>query len=240
LRYLKGIVFVLVLANVGYYLYVHAFAPSPSLPPPQPPAAQLASGLKPAEAPPAPVAPANSLRCVSIGPFSELGDSTHAEATLRGGGYIPRQRTAVGESQEGVFVYVPIPATPAAAAMQRKMLKGAGFADAPDVPGPNATTVISLGVFNDPKRAQTRLALAQQAGFAAQSIVRKHVATAYWLDVDLKATDGQLNPADLHTDATHGAQLTVIDCPATQTAAAQGASAAASAADAHSGASVAR
>jgi hypothetical protein len=229
LRNLKGIIFALVLANVGYYLYVHAFAPSSPLL--QPPAAQLASGLKPAAAPPAPAAPANSLRCVSIGPFSELGDSTRAEATLRGGGYIPRQRTAVGETQEGMFVYVPIPATPAAAAMQRKMLKGAGFADALEVPGPNATTVISLGVFNDPKRAQTRLALAQQAGFAAQSVERKHVATTYWLDVDLKPTDSQLNPADLHTEATHGAQLTVTDCPATQTAAAP---------DVHSGASVAR
>jgi hypothetical protein len=240
LRNLKAIVFVLVLANVGYYLYVHGFAPPPPPPPPQPPAAQVTGGLKLAVAPPAPVAPASPLRCVSIGPFSELGDSTHAEATLRGGGYVPRQRTAVGEIQEGTFVYVPIPATPAAAAMLRKMLKGAGFADAPDVPGPNSATVISLGVFNDPKRAQARLALAQQAGLAAQGVERKHVATTYWLDVDLKPNDGQLNPADLHTEATHGAQLTVTECPATQTAAAQGASAAASAADAHSGASVAR
>ncbi len=228
MRNLKAIVFVLVLANVGYYLYVHGFAPAP--PSPQPPAAHVTGGLVLADAPP-PLAPASPLRCVSIGPFSDLDASTRAEATLRSGGYAPRERTAVGEIQEQMFVYVPIPPIPAEAAMLRKMLKGAGFADAPDVRGPNAETVISLGVFNDPKRAQTRLALAQHAGFAAQSVERKHVATTYWLDVDLKLSDGELNPADLHTDATHGAQLTVTDCPATQTAAA---------ADALSGASVAR
>lgn len=227
MRNLKAIVFVLVLANVGYYLYVHGFAPAP--PAPQPAAAHVTGSLTLADAPPP--APANPLRCVSLGPFSEPGDSNRAEATLRGGGYAPRQRTAVGAIQEGMFVYVPIPPTPAAAAMLRKMLKDAGFADAPDVTGPNAATVISLGVFNDPKRGQTRLALAQQAGLAAQSVGRRHVATAYWLDVDLKPTDGPLNPADLHTDVSHGAQLTVTECPVTQTAAA---------ADAHSGASVAR
>jgi hypothetical protein len=227
LRNLKAIVFVLVLANVGYYLYVHGFAPAP--PSPQPPAARVTGPLTLADAPPP--APAIPLRCVSLGPFGEPGDSSRAEATLRGGGYAPRPRTAVGEIQLKTFVYVPIPPTPAAAAMLRKMLQDAGFADAPDVPGPNAATVISLGVFNDPKRAQTRLALAQRAGFAAQSVERKHVATTYWLDVDLKPTDGPLNPADLHTDAVHGAQLTVTECPATQTAAA---------ADAQSGASAAR
>lgn len=229
MRNLKAIVFVLVLANVGYYLYVHGFAPAPS--PPQAPAVPVTSGLKIVDAPTAPVVPANPLRCVSIGPFGEVGDSNHAEAALRGGGYVPRQRTAVGEIQQGMFVYVPIPATPSEAAMLRKMLKGAGFGDAPDVRGPDAATVISLGVFNDPKRAQTRLALAQQAGFAAQSVERKRVATTYWLDVDLKPADGQLNPADLHADATHGTQLTVTECPAAQSAAA---------ADVQSGASVAR
>lgn len=228
MKNLKVTLFVLVLANVGYYLYVHGFAPSPPAPPP--PAGPVTGALKIADAPPLPVAPANSMRCVSIGPFGDVGDSNRAEVTLRGGGYVPRQRQAAGEVQEGVFIFVPIPATPAAAAMLRKMLKGAGFADAPDVPGPNSATVISLGVFNDPKRAQTRLALAQQAGLAAQSVERKHTTTAYWLDVDLKPADGQLNPADLHTEATHGPQLTVIECPATPT----------TAADAHPGASVAR
>jgi len=214
LRYLKGIVFFLVLANVGYYLYVRGVAP----PPPQPPPAPLAGGLKLSLEEPAPAAPATPSRCVSIGPFGELADTARAEATLRGGGYVPRQRSAEGEIQEGVFVYIPIPATAAAAAMLRKMVKGAGFSDAVDVPGPNAATVISLGVFNDPKRAQTRLAQAQKAGLGAQSIERKRAATLYWLDVDLKPNDAPLNPADLHGDSAHGAQIGVAECAAAHTA----------------------
>ena len=208
MRYLKGIVFFLALANVGYYLYVRGLAP----PPPQPPPAPLAGGLQLALKDPAPAAPAAASRCVSIGPFGELADSQRAETTLRGGGYVPRRRSAQGEIQEGMFVYVPIPPTAAAAAMLRKMVKGAGFSDAPDVPGPNAATVISLGVFNDPKRAQTRLSQAQKAGLAAQSIERKRASMLYWLDVDLKPNDGPLNPADLQADSAHGIQLGVIEC----------------------------
>jgi hypothetical protein len=227
LRYLKGIVFFLALANVGYYLYVRGVAPL--LPPPPP--APLAGGLKLAIQEPAPAAPATSSRCVSIGPFGEPAESARAEATLRSGGYVPRQRSSEGEIQDGVFVYVPIPPTPAAAAMLRKMVKGAGFSDAPDVRGPNAATVISLGVFYEPKRAQSRLSQAQKAGLGAQSIERMRAATLYWLDVDLKPQDGPLNPADLHADSARGAQLGVTECPA--------APAPASAADAHT-ASVAR
>jgi hypothetical protein len=210
LRYLKGIVFFLALANVGYYLYVRGIAP----PPPQPQPAPVASGRVPAVEEPAPATTAISSHCVSIGPFGELADSARAEATLRGGGYVPRQRSAQGELQEGVFVFIPIPETAAAAAMLRKIVKGAGFTDAPDVRGPNSSTVISLGVFNDPKRAQARLSQAQKAGLGAQSIERKRAATLYWLDIDMKPTDGPLNPADLRTDSARGTQLGVTECPA--------------------------
>lgn len=230
MRYLKGILFFLVLVNVGYYLYVRGVA-APAPPQPAPPA-PVSGAIKVSAAVPPP--DANAARCVSIGPFGEPTDAARAEATLRSGGYAPRQRSAEGPVQAGMFVYVPIPASPAAAAMLRKMIKGAGFGDAPDVTGPHAVTVISLGVFNDPKRAQTRLALAQQAGIAAQGVERRRVATLYWLDVDLKPNDGAINPADLHADSTRGPQLSVTDCPA-----APAPGAAASAIDVHT-ASVAR
>jgi hypothetical protein len=219
LRYLKGIVLFLVLANVGYYLYVRGLAP----PPPQPSPAPVSGTVKISADMPPRAAPASASRCVSIGPFGELADSSRAEGTLRGGGYAPRQRSADGEVQVGMFVYVPVPATAAAAAMLRKMLKGAGFGDAPEVTGPNSAPVISLGVFNDPKRGQTRLALAQQAGIDAQSIARRHVPTVYWLDVDLKPDDGAINPADLHADSARGPQLGVTECPGPSPGTASGA-----------------
>ena len=222
MRYLKGIVLFLALANVSYYLYVRGFAPPP---PPQATPAPVTGVKLPADMPP-PTAPI-ATRCVSMGPFAELADAARAEATLHGGGYLPRQRSA-DVLQEGTFVYVPIPATTAPAAMLRKMLKDAGFADAPDVPGPNSATVISLGVFYDPKRAQTRLNLAQQAGIGAQSVEHKRVRTFYWLDVDLKPNDSPINPADLHADSARGPQLGVTDCPGSTAPPGQGAASSAS------------
>jgi hypothetical protein len=208
LRYLKGIVFLLVLANVGYYLYVHGLAASAPSPAPE------GAGQKPVAGTVATAQSAAGSRCVSIGPFADPSDTAHAEITLRGGGYAPRQRMADSDSVDGTMVYVPIPAAPAQAAQLRRKLKGAGISDAVDVPGPDNVPVISLGLFSDAKRAQARLALLQPLGVGVQSIEHKRSGQTYWLDVDLKPTDGALNPGDLRSDATHGPQLEVRECPA--------------------------
>jgi hypothetical protein len=210
LRNIKGIVFLLVLANVGYYLYTHGIAAAPfaAQPAPATPSLKLVSETS------APVAPNASSRCVSIGPFSDLAESTHAQGTLRGGGYTPRQRVTEADIPDSVLVYLPLPATATAATELRKKLKTAGFVDAPDVLGPNDATVVSVGSFSDAQRAQVRISQLRQLGLSPQSLERKHGGTAYWLDVDLKSADTALNPADLHTDSGHGAQLEVRDCPA--------------------------
>jgi hypothetical protein len=206
--FLKGFVFLLVLANVGYFLYSRGVAA-----PPPPPAASTATGsLKLVAGPPASIAPSASSRCVSIGPFSELAESAHAQATLRGGGYAPRPRPAEVEILDGTLVYLPLPATPAATALLLKKLKTAGITDAASVPGPDDAAVVSLGYFSEAQRAQSRVAQAQKLGLSAQIHERRHGGTAYWLDVDLKPGDGPLNPADFHSDTAHGAQLEVTDC----------------------------
>jgi hypothetical protein len=206
--FLKGIVFLLVLANVGYFLYARGIVA------PLPPSAPTMTGsLKPAAGPPAPAAPSPSSRCVSIGPFGEVADSSHAQATLHSGGYTPRERPADAEILDGTLVYLPLPATPAAVSQLLKRLKSAGIADTASVPGPGDATVVSLGYFGDAQRAQNRVAQAQKLGLTAQTNERRHSGTVYWLDVDLKPGDGPLNPADFHSDAAHGAQLEVRECP---------------------------
>ncbi len=219
MKVLKGIVFLLVLANVGYFLYARGIAVPPYTAQPAP----ATPGLKLVAETSAPVAPAAPSRCVSIGPFSELAESTHAQATLRGGGYAPRQRVADADIADGVLVYLPMPATPAAATALRRKLKGAGIAEAPDVSGPNDVTVISLGSFSDSLRAQARMTQIRQLGLSPQSLEHKQGGTVYWLDVDLKPSDGPLNPADLHADNGHGVQLEVRECPAPGATAASGA-----------------
>lgn len=206
MRFVKGVVLLLALANVGYYLYAHGVAAPVS----GAAASDVTPALKLSLQPPAAKLP---VRCLSLGPFVELADSNHAQSTLRGAGYLPRQRSAESEVADGLLVFLPMPTSAAAVVQLRRQLKAAGIADAPDVPGPGDAIVISLGAYSDQQHAQTRINALRQQGFAPLSLERKRSGMVYWLDVDLKSGDPALNPAEFHGDAVHGPPLEVRDCP---------------------------
>jgi hypothetical protein len=155
----------------------------------------------------------NVKRCISVGPFHDVSEAAHAAATLRSGGYNPRQRVADGEVWAGVWVYLPLPSSRAAGDQTLAKLKAGGIDDALEMPGPNDASVISLGLYNEPKRAQARVAQAQALGFNPGIADRKRTGNLYWIDVDLKATDSLLNPADLQNDAGRIVRLEVKGCP---------------------------
>jgi hypothetical protein len=240
LTLLKTIVAGLVLANVGYFLWSRGIAKSPesaavaapstlklasespaqgSVPLPN------ASGEAPAEASAVPAAPdavtpaANSTpmdvprRCVSVGPFRDVSEAARAAGTLRSGGYDPRQRVADGEVWAGVWVYLPLPAARPAADQVLDKLKTAGIDDALEMPGPNDNSVISLGLFSEPKRAQARVAQAQALSLNPVVTDRKRNGNVYWIDVDLKPTDAMLNASDLQGESGHIIRLEVKACP---------------------------
>jgi hypothetical protein len=152
-------------------------------------------------------------RCITVGPFSDVSEAAHAAATLRTGGYQPRQRVAEGEIWAGVWVYLPLPATPAAGDQVRAKLKAGGIDDALEMPGPNDKPVISLGLFSEPRRAEARVAQAQALGLNPGIADRKRTGDVYWVDVDLKPTDGMLNPADLQGETGRIVRLEVKACP---------------------------
>ena len=240
---LKSIVVCLVLANVGYYLWAGGIAKTPEAPAPATPAATLklaseetshAAGPDAGNAAAAAItgrsggtdAPradtgdgaklgllTNVKRCISVGPFRDVSEAAHAAATLRGGGYDPRQRVADGEVWAGVWVYLPLPASRAAGDQTLAKLKAGGIDDALEMPGPNDASVISLGLYSEPKRAQARVAQAQALGFNPGIADRKRSGSVYWIDIDLKPTDGLLNPADLQNDAGRIVRLEVKGCP---------------------------
>jgi len=234
LTYLKGIVLGLVLANAGYFLWSRGVAK----PAEAPVAAAAAPTLKLASesgeprqrAPTADAAVAetaqiahdepaadlltNVKRCISVGPFRDVAEAAHAAATLRGGGYDPRQRVADGEVWAGVWVYLPLPAAPAASDQMLTKLKAGGIDDALEMPGPNDASVISLGLYSDQKRAQARIAQAQSLGFNPGIADRKRTGNVYWIDIDLKPTDSLLNPSDLQGEAGRIVRLEVKGCPA--------------------------
>jgi hypothetical protein len=88
-------------------------------------------------------------RCITVGPFPDGTEAAHAAATLRSGGYSPRERVAP----------------------------------------------------------------AQQLGLNPGIADRTRAGNVYWVDVDLKPTDGMLNPADLQTESGRIVKLEVKACP---------------------------
>jgi hypothetical protein len=152
-------------------------------------------------------------RCISVGPFRDVAETAHAASTLRSGGYDPRQRVAEGEVWAGVWVYLPITPSRSSDQMQAK-LKGGGIDDALEMPGPNEGSVLSLGLYSDSKRAQSRISQAQALGFNPGIADRKRTGDVYWIDIDLKPTDSVLKPSDLQADSGRIVRLEVKGCPA--------------------------
>lgn len=236
---IKSIVLCLALANVGYFLWERGIAKSGNeAGMPSSASLKLASesagvdthdalaASSPAVAANVEAArdwPANAnnaalltnvKRCISVGPFRDVSEAARAAGTLRGGGYDPRQRVAEGEVWAGVWVYLPLPATKAAADLIRDKLKAGGIDDALEMPGPNDASVISLGLFSEAKRAQARVAQAQALQINPAIADRKRNGNVYWIDIDLKPTDSLLNPSDLQGEAGRIVRLEVKACPA--------------------------
>jgi len=241
--FLKGIVLALVLANAGYFLWSRgiatpAEAPAASAAPTLKLASESAvahpggaggdaagaadtAGAASAESGPGDAGTGlltNVQRCISVGPFRDVAEAAHAATTLRSGGYDPRQRVAEGEVWAGVWVYLPLPAEPAAGDQLLAKLKAGGIDDALEMPGPNDASVISLGLYSDQKRAQARVAQAQVLGLNPGIADRKRTGNVYWIDIDLKPTDSLLNPSDLQGEAGRIVRLEVKGCPAAPSA----------------------
>ncbi len=159
----------------------------------------------------------NVKRCISIGPFRDVAEATRSATSLRARGYGPRQRVAEGEVWAGVWVYIPRPQSREGVDLLLTALKKAGVEDALEMPGPDESPVISLGLFSEPKRAQTRVALAQSIGMQPIVSDRKRAGNVFWVDIDLKSTEGLLNPADLQgeiaPEANRIVRLEIKGCP---------------------------
>jgi hypothetical protein len=152
-------------------------------------------------------------RCITVGPFPDVAEAAHAAATLRSGGYEPRQRVTEGEVWAGVWVYLPLPSTAAATEQIHAKLKAGGIDDALEMPGPNDKPVISLGLFSEPRRAQLRVTQAQALGLNPGVADRTRAGDVYWVNIDLKPTDSLLNPADLQSESGRIVRLEVKACP---------------------------
>jgi hypothetical protein len=238
---LKSIVVCLALANVFYFLWAHGIAEQAEshAPEPAPPGtlklvSEVPEAQRTAQADGSGIAGSSSLtadasdgsgaplasarRCLTVGPFRDVAEASHTASALRAGGYDPRQRVVDGEVWAGVWVYLPLPAGVGAGDQLLAKLKAAGMDDALEMPGPNEGSVISLGLYSEQKRAQARVQQAQALGLTPQMADRKRTGNVYWIDIDLKPSDGLLNPAQLQTEAGRISRLEIKSCESTPAA----------------------
>jgi hypothetical protein len=186
---------------------------------------QPASGAEPAPADRPALTDAIAMSdCMSAGPFLEAGRAQAAAARLREQGFTLDLRASRDEVWVGQWVrLVQLPNADAAAAALAG-LRAAGLTDAylltEEAPG----TVISLGVFSDPQRAQDIAGLARDAGYEATVGDRFRTADVTWLDIDRRSNAGLPALEPLQASAGVTARLELRPCPTQTASAADGAS----------------
>lgn len=142
------------------------------------------------------------LACVSVGPYLERAVAEQAEARLGRLGFAVRLRESRDTVRIGEWVRVADLATPEDAANALAQLQAAGVADAYILSDEAPGTVISLGVFTEPARAEQARAIAMMAGFEPQTVERTRDADVYWLDIDRQASAGLPTVGQLGADAS--------------------------------------
>jgi len=209
----RALVLLLLLANLLFAAWVHWVAPSraPAAGRATPTAADTGSIRLLREAQERPEAAAGAsatlqltdaaLACVSVGPYLERPVAEQAEARLVRLGFAVRLRESLESVRVGDWVRVEDLATPEDAANALEQLRAAGVADAylltEEAPG----TVISLGVFTEPERAEQARMIAKMAGFEPRTVERTREADVSWLDIDRQASAGLPSLEQLGADS---------------------------------------
>lgn len=122
------------------------------------------------------------LVCRSVGPFPEQVEARRAAALLAQTGRVPIQRVAEGEVWLGYWVYLPPFPDRQAAGEAADALERALVQDFYIVGRGPQEHAISLGVFSERGRAESRIEEIRALGFEPESGDRFRSAPVYWLD----------------------------------------------------------
>lgn len=169
-------------------------------PEPEPPATSIASTPPPA---PSTQVAAADMRCVSIGPFSKPPRATLVADAVRGLGGTVDQRREPGRIWVGHWVHLSPAASRAAAVEVVEKLRADGVSDIYIEPSEPLRNAISLGLFSDASRAETRAGKIRQLGVRPQIRDRFRDGDRIWLDATLPegaafdVTRFQLGPIEL-------------------------------------------
>ena len=152
-------------------------------------------------------------RCVSIGPFNDLAQETHAASLLQERGFAPQQRTEAGDVRDGYWVYLGGLKSAADETHALHSLEEAGITDAHAVPAADDGRRISVGLFTERPRAERRARAVQHLGFSPDIVERRRSGTVYWIDLDLGASDAAVPTEGLAAPEQGESRIQVRVCP---------------------------
>jgi cell division septation protein DedD len=152
-------------------------------------------------------------RYVSIGPFNELAQATHAATRLQERGFTPQQRSEAGDVRDGYWVYLGGLKIAADEARALKSLQDAGITDAHAVPAADDGRRVSVGLFSERPRAERRARAVQHLGFSPDIVERRRSGTIYWIDLDLGTSDAAVPTEGLAAPDQGESRIQVRVCP---------------------------
>ncbi|MEO0576081.1 MAG: SPOR domain-containing protein [Pseudomonadota bacterium] len=146
--------------------------------------------------PPKALAAAVGPRCLTVGPFTKVGEANAAMATLQDNGTTVSQRATQGTELVGHWVYVDnIPTRQAARALVDKLRAG-GIKDASLYAGKRGEDLISLGIFRSLSGAERIELQAESMGIEANMTKKNRDTTVFYLDVRLSEGEDSGDFAD--------------------------------------------
>lgn len=152
-------------------------------------------------------------RCVSVGPFNDLAQATHAATVLQGRGFTLQQRAEEGDVRDGYWVYVGGLKSAADEARALKSLQDAGISDARAVAPSDDGRRVSVGLFIERPRAEKRARAVQHLGFSPDIVERRRSGTLYWIDLDVGASDAAVPTEGLAAPDQGESRVQLRVCP---------------------------
>lgn len=202
---MRNLFFALLFLNLAFLAWSH-WVGHPTVAAAAAPAAPSVPTLELVKVPPPSASTAT--RCRSLGPFADSAALAAATDAMRAHGWQPRDRSVDTSLADGYWVYIG----ELTAAAQRNVLarlNAAGIHDAASMTQPEQSDRVSVGFFSDQSHAVRRAEQVRALGLTPVLDIHQRTVSVHWLDVDLKASDPDLQPKQFQS----GAGLQVADCP---------------------------
>jgi hypothetical protein len=218
---MRSFALLLILANVCFFFWAHyidvpeASVHSAALPTSKQPPLLVLAKERSGKTEAAQIT--NQLSCISVGPFSAGHELEQIQQRLQTAGFSSSERSESGDVFVGYWVSLPGFATRADAEQALARLHASGVSDAYILPESNsaegATNVLSLGLFSEQARAETRRDEIAKLGFEPTVQNRTRSGEVHWLDVALQEPGQLVDPSLLQPESGGIVRLETRACP---------------------------